>query len=790
MAISLRLHCLSSGMQLKNQHLILVGVLIMLAGTCFSQNEIRIGEWRAHLPYTSGTSVTQDDDKVYYGSSDGIIAIQKDTSIVEFFSKVEGLNDVDIKLVKFQRTNNVLIVVYANSNIDLVFSDGIYNVDDILSNNTIVGSKGINNVYVDNSDIIYLSCDFGLVEFNLRTLKFGFTMFTGTAVTGFTKYQDEFWISTGQGLYKFDDFDTELVSNFNAWKRQSTEVGLPEVYEAQGITTYKEMLMAAADNAVFAFEQDEFILWDERQDHIINFISSEGEHLKVGFRCFNDICNGKVHFYNSEGKIGEHGFQCAGRPTYAIEDEDGRVWYADEFDGIRVSQFWEWGCDFFEFNTPYSANVSEMTVSDNKLFVVAGGVNDNYSNFFRADGFSFLEKGNWSWFNRTNVDILGEKSILDYFRIRHHPDPDTPLVYIGSYYAGLVIYNYRDSTYEFFDQDNSALQGAVGDPLRERVAGMEFDRDGNLWMTCHSAPNPLVVWKADGEWLNFPVNSSTRIGELIIDQRGYKWIAVVSPSEGILVYDDGGTIDNPSDDRQRVFTTNNSNLPTSTLTNLTMDRNGDIWVGTSMGPVVFDGGVDPFVGDNQGYRIVVEQDGVLSFLLGEEEVTTIAVDGANQKWIGTKNGVFVQSPNGETEIATYNVDNSPLLNNSIIDITINPEDGEVFIGTESGIISTRGTAVEGSSVNDPNAYAYPNPVAPNYEGPIAIKGLAENAAVKITNVAGRVVYETRAQGGQAIWYGKDLDGRRAESGVYLVFATTEDTFDKPDALVTKILLVN
>lgn len=763
---------------------------LLLATAGFAQNEIRIGEWRSHLPFTAGTSVTQDDSKVYYGSSDGIIAIQKDTPIVEFFTKVEGLNDVNAKIVKYQGTNNVLIVTYSNSNIDLVFSDGIYNVDDILTNNTIVGSKSINNVFVDNSDIIYLSCDFGLVEFNLRTQKFGFTMFTGTAVTGFTKFNDAYWISTKQGVYLFDDFDTELVSNFNAWKKQGAEVGLPDIYEAQGLATYKDMLVVAADNAVFAFDEGEFILWDERPDHLINFISAEGEHLKVGFRCFNDVCNGKVHFYNTEGKIGEQGFQCSGRPTYAIEDEDGRVWYADEFDGIRFSGSWQWGCEVLAFNAPYSSNVSEMTVSGNKLFVVAGGVTDNYSSLFRVDGFSILESGDWSWFNRTNVEILGEKDILDYFRVRHHPDPDTPLVYIGSYYAGLVIYNYRDSTYEFYDQDNSGLQGAVGDPLRERVSGMEFDAEGNLWMTCHSAPNPLVVFKTDGTWRNFPVNSSTRVGELVIDQRGYKWIAVVSPSEGILVYDDGGTIDNPSDDRQRVFTTNNSNLPTSSLTNLTMDRNGDIWVGTSMGPVVFDGGVNPFEGTNQGYRIVVEQDGVLSFLLGEEEVTTIAIDGANQKWIGTKNGVFVQSPNGEIEIATYNVENSPLLNNSIIDIAINPEDGEAFIGTESGIISTRGTAIEGGRVHDQNAYAFPNPVSPDYEGPIAIKGLAEDAAVKITNVAGRVVYETRSLGGQAIWYGKDLDGSRAESGVYLVFSTTEDTFNKPDALVTKILLVN
>jgi hypothetical protein len=466
------------------------------------------------------------------------------------------------------------------------------------------------------------------------------------------------------------------------------------------------------------------------------------------------------------------------------------VWYADEFDGLRKANFWEWGCDFFDFNAPYSINSSELAIRDNIVFLASGGVRDNYNALRRPDGFAILNDGEWSWFNRVNTPFIGDNVILDHFRVLPHYDPDSTILYIGSYYAGLIEYNWVDSTFRQYDQDNSALQGAEGDPLRERVAGLAYDDEHNLWMTCHSAPKPLVVMKPDKTWLNFEVQSANQLGQVVVDRRGYKWCAVVIASQGLLVYDDNGTLDNPNDDRQRVFTTSNSNLPTNSLTNLTLDKNGDIWVGTAMGPVVFDGGANPFEGTNQGYRITVEQDGVLSYLLGEEEVTSIAVDGANQKWIGTKNGVFVQSPNGEVEVATFNEDNSPLLNNIITDIAINPEDGEVFIGTESGLCGVRGQAIEGRAFHDPNAFAYPNPVRPDYDGPIAIKGLAENAAVKITNVAGRVVFETRSLGGQAIWDGKDLDGRRAESGVYLVFSTTEDTFNKPDALVTKILMVN
>ncbi len=777
-------------MNKMNFRLLTIVIALVLCIGLNAQNKIRIGEWRAHLPYSSGITVTQDDDKVYYGSAEALLSIDKDSLDVQFFSKVEGLSDVGIKLIKYQKTENVLIVAYTNSNIDLVYGNRVINVDDILENNTIVGSKRINNVFVDDSPIVYFSCDFGLVEYDLNTGKFGFTMFTPTPIYEFARFQEAFWIAANDGIYLFDDFENELASNFNAWKKQTSEVGLPEAYNAQTVISFQGKLFVGVNDDVFAFEEGEFLFWDTRDGHAIDFMSADGEHLKVGFAAMENQFNGAIHFYTTEGKISEHGFGCVKLPTFAIEDEDGRVWYADETNGVRMSTNYKWGCSFIEFNAPYSNKVSEIAIQNNTVYVASGGVSDKYSNLNRPDGFFIFDNEEWSSFNRVNVPELQEYDPLDYFRIEPHPDPDSPIVFIGSFYAGLIKYHIVDSVYTFYDQTNSALQGAVGNSLRELVAGMTFDREGNLWMTCHLAPRPLVIMKKDGTWLNFSVASSTNLGDIIIDERGYKWCAIISPSQGILVYDDNGTIDNPSDDRQRVFTTANSNLPTNSLTNLVLDRSGDIWVGTSMGPVVFDGGSNPFEGNNHGYRIKVEQDGVLAYLLGEEEVTTIAIDGANQKWIGTRNGVFVQSPDGMVEIATYNIQNSPLLNNIILDIAINPEDGEVFIGTESGIISTRGEAIEGGSFHDQNAYAFPNPVRPEYDGPIAIRGLAEDAAVKITNVAGVVVYETRALGGQAIWYGYDLDGNKAQSGVYLVFSTTEDTFDKPDALVTKILVVN
>ena len=152
---------------------------------------------------------------------------------------------------------------------------------------------------------------------------------------------------------------------------------------------------------------------------------------------------------------------------------------------------------------------------------------------------------------------------------------------------------------------------------------------------------------------------------------------------------------------------------------------------------------------------------------------------------------FVLSPSGEKQIAHFTTENSPLLSNSINDIAIDQQSGVVYIGTENGITSYQGEALAGERYHLANAEVFPNPVYNGYEGPIAIRGLSRDATVKITDINGRLVYETRALGGQAIWDGRDYQGRKVHSGVYLVFSATnprESGFAAPTSAVARIIV--
>jgi hypothetical protein len=146
-------------------------------------------------------------------------------------------------------------------------------------------------------------------------------------------------------------------------------------------------------------------------------------------------------------------------------------------------------------------------------------------------------------------------------------------------------------------------------------------------------------------------------------------------------------------------------------------------------------------------------------------------DGGNRKWVGTeRNGIFVFSPSGDKQIYHFTSENSPLYSNRVITMAQDPKTGEVYIGTDLGVISYKAESIK--AVDQAGSLtAYPNPVKPDYNGIIAIKGFVANSDVRITDVAGNMVAHTKSIGGQAIWDGKNFKGEKVSSGVYLIFGS-------------------
>jgi len=243
------------------------------------------------------------------------------------------------------------------------------------------------------------------------------------------------------------------------------------------------------------------------------------------------------------------------------------------------------------------------------------------------------------------------------------------------------------------------------------------------------------------------------------------------------VRDPNGTVSNASDDDITFLSEAEGagGLANKDVFCMIEDLDGEIWVGTLQGLSVFYSQSSLFSEDPlDGEPISITQDGNVQRLLDTETITCIEIDGGNRKWVGTRNsGVYLFSDDGLQAIEHFTQENSPLPTNSISDIAINQDNGEVFIATEEGMVSYFSTATNFDQEMK-NVRVFPNPILPEFDGNITVDGLAYNSSVRIADAAGNVVFQGESEGGRVFWNGKSTDGQRPATGMYYVYCSNPD----------------
>jgi len=354
----------------------------------------------------------------------------------------------------------------------------------------------------------------------------------------------------------------------------------------------------------------------------------------------------------------------------------------------------------------------------------------------------------------------------------------------------------NDSLVAVYTHTNSALPYRNNPNDYEiQVTGLFTDYLNNLWITTNDNPQFVTVKKNDKTWISLDFTylvgntNGLNCNQIVVDSSNQAWVATYG--NGIFLYKNDGNFSQPnaSNSKQLTNVANKGGLPTNNIICLAVDKSSDIWLGTDQGIYVFYSPAS-ILTEPSGWDakpIYVQQDGQTQLLLATDAVTSIFVDGANNKWVGTAtSGLFCFSADGQTELYHFTIDNSPLFSNSIINISVSGKTGEVFIITDRGIQSFQNTTEEGHTVFE-DVYAYPNPVKPGYTGPILIHGMISGASVQIIDEAGNFVFQTTAAGGQATWNGENFKGKRVASGIYMAICAMPDGSQKK---LTKILVLN
>jgi hypothetical protein len=778
-------------------------ILSIFTVQSFAQETV-LGEWRDHLPFNNCVSVTQSGSIRYAATEFAVFSYDLSDNSIEKLSKANALSDIGIKTIRYSDATSTLIVAYKNGNLDLVSGSTTINLAFIKNDDDIIGDKTIYHIHCDGN-LAYLSCAFGIVVVDIDREEIKDTYLIGAnaanlQVNAVATTSTEIYAAAEDGLYKAS-LSNQFLNDFNQWTR------LTDIPNDNGpfnqVLEFNNMIFANYNSSVWAGDT----LYYLQSGNWTKFTALDPVDNLALEKCNDKLVvthHFSVDYYdtnlNQEGFVYTYGnLDETPSPLQAIVDAQDRFWIAD-FELGLITATYSQDDQLILPNGPGSNATFEISISEGDVWIVAGGINGGvgsaWNNQYNRRGLSSYIDGQWRVYNRyvnhSDSTIFLNDSIFDFMSIAINPG-DKSQVFAGSFSLH-GLYEFRnDEFYTNYTHTNSSLQDRspawvswVG------VAGLWYDEDDNLWASNSFTNEPLSVRMTDGTWKSFYCGatiSGKLCTDIIVDQRGYKWIT--APGRGFLVYNDNETILSSSDDEYKLLTASsgNGNLPSNDVYCLAEDLDGKIWVGSSEGIAVFHNAANIFNGNNfDASQILIDQDGNVEVLLETEVITCITVDGANRKWIGTEgSGVFLVSGNGKELVSHFTEANSPLFSDVIKDIAVDHESGEVWIGTDEGLLSYRGTATLGGKTYSDDVYAYPNPVRESYNGPIAIKGLMRDSDVRITDVTGNVVYITQSEGGQAIWNGTDLNGERAKTGVYLVFCTDPEG---QQTAVTKILLVN
>ena len=431
-----------------------------------------------------------------------------------------------------------------------------------------------------------------------------------------------------------------------------------------------------------------------------------------------------------------------------------------------------------------------MDWQDNTLAIASGRLLGKLPSFSN-NGIHVFNDEAWAFHNNKSVEEWQDKNIWDFIDIS--VNPNNPLQYAVSSYSEepLTIFNGEDV--QLYDDANSTLQFTEISNGWCLASDVCYDTKDNLWVLNGYTERPLNVLDKDNIWRNFDCGSSARniyTTKMIIDFDDHIWFA--SENKGLFGYNYNNTLDAENDDEMlHVFTgINSGNLPSPNVTAIAADFDGEIWIGTDAGFAILYNAANAFGGNPGDYdvqRVKVSFEGNVEYVLGNTHITDIEVDGGNRKWIATANaGVLLLSPDGSEILEQLTTENSPLISNNIFDLKLDQNTGELYIITDNGLVSYRSNAsYEDASYE--TCTVFPNPVRPNYAGPVTIQGIRYDSDVKITDAAGNLVYKTTSNGGTATWNCKALNGQRVGTGVYYIWTATNVGKDKK---VGKVLIVN
>jgi len=753
--------------------------------------------WEDFFSYNNVKDFIKSENILYALSDNAIFTYDFTTQEIKKLSSVQGLSGETTSAIHFSTQSDRLVIGYKNGLVEVVDSDGSITISADILNFNQTGEKSINDIF-EYQGKLYLSTSFAIIEYNIDQLEFGDTFFIGNnssdvKINEIVVLNDFIYAATERGIYKADFNNANLI-DFNNWNLISSVNN-----NYTNIIIFNSKIYTTLNKKLFEVtETNEIVLIEDYSSSIIS-LKGSSTNLTV-------VLNSSVNVYSTNFDLvlqnnSDINFDYILNTAFA---ENNQLFLATKQFGILSSLISD-DIIFQEIHPegPVSNDVFSVTAKNNQLWVVYGGYTPTMAPIQPELGYSHYNGENWL----TEENDL-DNSFPGFVDVTLDPNNENKAFIssfgstnqINTYQTGGLFVVENDEITNFYNNLNSPLEdiyetNPLINSVTVRISGSVFDNQGNLWIANIGLSNELKKF-SNGSWTEYDIssvkpNSSFGLSEIITDRNNSIWIG--TRGDGVIAFNQNG-------ERIKSLTAlpTEGSLPNLRVISLASDSDNRIWIGTISGLVVFSNASGVFDADVvDAQPVIFEEDGIAKKLLGDQYISAIAVDGANNKWFGTSDGgVTYTNPNGQTTIATFSKENSPLPSDRITKISVDKEFGKVFFATDKGIVAyNSNVAPFGETLGE--VYAYPNPVR-KFHNKVTIDGrndtnLPKGTNVKILDIAGNLVYETNViegqelQGGKVIWDKKNLAGNNVASGIYIVLLANEDASETSS---TKIAIIN
>ena len=733
-----------------------------------------VGEWTYYLSYHDATHCITVGNSVYALYGGNLLIFDTEDSSVTPLTKLDGLSEKEISLMRYCKEAGKVVLVYSNGNIDLLQRNG--EVENIPQYKNKYSGSTFYDLTISGTSA-FLSTNEGIVHLNVKEGDITGFYNLNTPIKSTTLFKGMLYAATDAGIYRCDI--TENPLDHSTWSVFSTLAA--------------RHLIAMGDYLYFNTEKKGVYILEPSAAAPRQFITtSQASYFadEQGILFLNSTAYTAI---NAQAPTQVTTPQTLPTATNALSRAaDGTLWAAQSFEGLNAYKETDAGLQVVYSkigNFGPKRDLCYFLRYAGERLLVAGGRLDPYDRIHYPGTAMYFENGVWTIFQEDGIAEHSGGKYQDLTCIIQHPTDPTQHTLTS---ARVGLFHFKDGTYTgYHSLDNSPLVSAAANSKNYvRTDGLQYDHEGNLWMVNNQVDSVIVIRMNDGSWRKLyyePIDKAPTLATTLFDRQGRFWVCsrrtVDYHNGGLMGIDYAGTLETQDDDvsyyRSHVTNQDGTSYKLEGVQSLAEDHDGRIWVGTDYGLFVID---DPDEWFNDDFRItqvkVPRNDGtnLADYLLYGMPIISITVDGANRKWIGTSgNGIYLVSASGQEILHHFTAENSPLPNNNVNSIAIHPRTGEVMIGTDAGLVSYQSDATTpAESLSEGTIKIFPNPVRPEYHGDVTITGLTSDADIKIVTAGGQLVATGTSMGGTWQWDGRNFSGGYAGAGVYYVLIATAD----------------